>query len=198
MFLSQSLVASIWRLVFPRPRRTLLMSASMSRRGLCPAADHGTCEANDTLTSADSPQTFGSTTLYRRGRTDGARQPFFHLPTPRRDLRHFAHHRAIHVADDPSVCADELCDVSKDLDGICSSPLWIGVWEVLAEIAQTGSSQQGVGNGVCHCVGITVSLQTCDTFENTPAEHHSARRIIARAMNVESLSHSNIHEEVRG
>ena len=42
-----------------------------------------------------------------------------------------------------------------------------------------------------HCIGITMTVQTASTLEHNPTEHKLARGIVAKAMNVETLSYSS-------
>ena len=52
----------------------------------------------------------------------------------------------------------------------------IGVGEVLADVAEPGGAEQGVGDGVGDGVGVAVAVQAAFAFEHDAAEHQRPRR----------------------
>ena len=62
---------------------------------------------------------------------------------------------------------------------------------MLADVAETGGAEQRVGDGMGDGVGVAVAVQAADAFEHDTAEHQRSARVVAEAVDVESLADAN-------
>lgn len=63
---------------------------------------------------------------------------------------------------------------------------------MFTDVAETSSPEQGVGTRVGDDIGVAVADQAMRTFEHDAAENEDSRRIISEAVDVESLTDSNV------
>ena len=135
-------------------RRSAVRHGAGSRLG-----HHGDGPAGHALAAAEGAEALGSTALDGDGGTDGIGQVLLHLGAGRRQLRVVGDHRSIDVARLPPRLAHPAGGLGEQLDAVGAGPRRVGVGEVLADVAQPGRAQQGVGAGVGDDVGVAVAAQ---------------------------------------
>jgi hypothetical protein len=146
----------------------------------------------DSFTTSERTKTLGSTAFHTDRRIRCAREPVLHLCTMWCELRRLADHAAIDVSDHPSLSANHPGYLFEDANRISALPSIVSVGKMFTDVTETGSAEQGVGTCVSDDIGVTVTDQAKRTFEDDTAENEDARRIVGEAMDVESLTDSNV------
>lgn len=92
-------------------------------------------------------------------------------------LRLLGEHDAVQVYDSPAALDHRLVCPAEHVGRIAAPVVWVGVREHLADVAQRGRTQQGVGHGVEQGVGIAVSDRSHIVRDSYPTQSkRSARR----------------------
>src|SRR5262249_15270231 len=80
-------------------------------------------------------------------------------------------------------------------DRVGARPTLIGVRKVLADVAQAGGAEQGIGDRVRDHVGVAVAGETALVGKLASAEDQSPRPVVREPVDVEALAHT--HERHR-
>jgi len=83
---------------------------------------------------------------------------------------------------------DEVRCVAQQPQRIGAFPLGIRVGEVLTDVAQAGCAEEGFRRRVRDRVAVAVPVESALTVERHPAEHEHAGRVVAEAVDVETLA----------
>ena len=75
----------------------------------------------------------------------------------RADLRLLGNDRAIDMVDDRALRAQQIDRMVQESDRRRAFPLRVGRREMLADVAEAGGAEQGVGDRVEHDVGVAVA-----------------------------------------
>ena len=92
------------------------------------------------------------------GKAEDFRDPRAHGRAMRADLGLLANDRAVDMVDDPAADRGPAAAAwARKMVGRGALPLRVGRREMLADVAEAGGAEQGVGDGVEHDVGIAVA-----------------------------------------
>jgi len=156
------------------------------------AEDDRTRPTCDSLTTSERSEPLGSTTFHADRRIGCTRELVLHLCTMWCELRCLADDAAVDVSDHPSLSAHHGGYFFEDANRISALPSIVSVREMFTDVAETSSPEQGVGARVGDDIGVAVADQAMRTFEHDAAENEDSRRIISEAVDVESLTDSNV------
>src|SRR5581483_7152988 len=107
----------------------------------------------------------------------------------RSDFRRFGKDSHVGVSDPQFACAEHAENVMHESLAISALPAWIGVFEVLTDIAKAGGAQQRVAERVEHHVAIRVCHDAaCMRYAHT-AEHDELAR--TKRMDINALPDSH-------
>ena len=87
------------------------------------------------------------------------------------------HDRAVDVAGLPAGRPDQADRVRQQLDAVGAGQARVVVGEQLADVAEAGRAEQGVGDGVGDGVGVAVAGQAARVGEADAAQHERPRRV---------------------
>src|SRR5262245_3073712 len=96
------------------------------------------------------------------------------LPDPRLDgaeFRLLGEEDHIHIDRSPTLLVQPPEGAAEEQDGIGVAPGGVGVWVGIANIAETGGPEQGVGQGMKNDVGVTVAIQPARILDADTAEN---------------------------
>lgn len=152
------------------------------------AKDHCTRPTGNAFSAAEGTETFGATTLHRYRRSRCITESRLHIGALRSEFGCLAHNTAVDIADHPPLSPHHVGDTVQDLQRIDAAPAFVGVGEMLADVTEPCSTKESVGTGMCNHIGITVTHESRRILEDDAAQNQSTRRIIAEAMDIETLS----------
>ena len=141
--------------------------------------------------SAPSPSALVAFTL--TGPPSTADQPVGHQVHEGGQPWPLGHHRAVGVDRRPSGPAGELDHVGQDVHAVGPLPPRVGVGSVTTEVAETGRTEHGVGDGVGHGVGVAVPVERpgAVTGDDHPTEDQRTVRAVGEPVDVEPLADPN-------
>ena len=88
--------------------------------------------------------------------------------------------------------AEQRHDVAQHRDRVGARPPWIGVGEVLADVAEPGRTEQGVGAGVGDHVGVAVAARGRARPRTRRRRAPAPGRVVGEAVDVEALTDPDV------
>ncbi len=123
---------------------------------------------------------------------DGCLHGFAHLGlhglAVRRQLGTIENHGAVGVDHRPARFGDGRASSRKQREAVGPFEFGGGVGEMLPDVAESGSSENGVGDGMGDHVGIAVATKAGTVVERDATEHEPAFRIIGPRVHIEPLT----------
>ena len=102
-------------------------------------------------------------------------------------------HDAVEVAADIAVLPDERFHLAEQREAVRTLVTGVGVWKMLAEVAERKGTEQGIHHGMAEDIGVGVALQPAIMGNLDPAENELTA--CGKGVNVKSASDSKRHQQ---